>query len=234
MAVMIHSTGPAAVFISGTIRNDAPVGNVQPGTVTITPPQLFGWCERSPEIVIEHQVTPLYNTLGGVELPYMYYPQGSEAVITCTFTRWNDYLATVIENLLRGTTVLEQSFPVHRGALAIAMYYTMAAVGDPAHRTVDVFPFVRVVGITRHELGTMGEKLTVVFAAQRVHIHIRPYFGLDFGEGGVPAILDPKLASPTLGFGEMSLGGCGGLGDMVGRNLTLGMFLTLPLTFEGL
>ncbi len=234
MAVMIHSTGPTAVFVSSTIRRDVPVGNSPPGTVTVSPPQLLGWCERSPEVVIEHQVTPLYNTLGGVELPYMYYPQGSEAVITCTFTRWNDYIATVIENLLRGTTVLEQSFPVHRGALAIAMFYTMAAFGNPAHRTADVFPFVRVIGITRHELGTMGEKLTIVFAAQRVHIAVRPSFAIDFGVGGGQGILNQRLQNPTLDFGEMSLGGCGGLNDSLGGGLTLGMFLTLPLTFEGL
>jgi hypothetical protein len=233
MAVMIHSTGPTAVFVSGTVRQDAP-GNAQ-GTVTVTPPQLLGWCERSPEVIIEHQVTPLYNTLGGVELPYMYYPQGSEAIITCTFTRWNDFLVAVMENLIRGTTVLEHSFPTHRGAFAVAMFYTMAAVGDPAHRTADVFPFVRLVGVTRHELGTMGEKLTMTFAAQRVHVGVRPHFAIvDFGSGGGQGILDQKLQTPTIGFGEMSLGGCGGLGEDMGGNMVISMFLTLPLTFEGL
>jgi hypothetical protein len=114
------------------------------------------------------------------------------------------------------------------------MFYTMAAVGDPAHRTADVFPFVRVVGVTRHELGTMGGKLTMVFAAQRVHIPVRPHFAIDFGVGGGQGILDQKLQTPTLGFGEMALGGCGGLPEAMSGNLTLGMFITLPLTFEGL
>jgi hypothetical protein len=114
------------------------------------------------------------------------------------------------------------------------MFYTMAAVGDPAHRTADVFPFVRLVGVTRHELGTMGEKLTMTFAAQRVHVAVRGHFALDFGGGGGQGILDPQLQNPTLMFGEMSLGGAGGLGEFMGGNMTLGMFLTLPLTFEGL
>ena len=225
MPVVVHSTGPAAVFVTAVKREND-------GRIIINgQPYILGWCERSPEIVIENHATPLYNTLGGVELPYTYFPQGSEAVITCTFTRWNDFIASTLENVLRDTLVLEHSLFTHLSSIGIGILYTYAAAafgsGLSFHRAVDVFPLVRLVDIVRNEQGGMGEKITMVFAAQRVHVATRSHFLWDLQQ--MPYL--NQLTGAITGFGEMSTGGGGGSADHLGDAITAGMFAVWPQIF---
>lgn len=169
MPSTIQSSGPAAIMLG------FPLGAPN-GVFAVGPLYLFGWCERSPVISMISAAAPLYNTLGGVELPYAYSFQGSEYEITCTFTRWNPFVADWLREAYSSHNVESYAGFFQTGAFAvsIAIFYPVASVFMSAfHRIMDFFPIVRVARMVPHDLGNQGEKLEVVFHGMRMHLTSR-------------------------------------------------------------
>jgi hypothetical protein len=202
MPTAVYSSGPAAIIV-GQSRG---YGIYQFGTPGIYPqgnfpqaPSILGWCERSPQLDVSGAYTPLFNTLGGVELPYTYLYQGTEGQITCTMTKWDDYVLHLIENLyVLGQPVVYQSIPMQFRALYVIVLYPMwAAAGDivppSPHAWIDVYPLCRVARIEKRDQGTMPAKVTVVFHAMRGHVY--------------PS---PAKAAVSYNMGAMDLGAHGG------------------------
>lgn len=166
----IYSTGPAAVIVGfGTY-------NMALGQIIHTNFSLLGWAERSPVINQVCATTPLFNTLGGVELPYAYMPQGSEFEITVTLTRWNDILLSLLRNAYSdsGAAFYSTYFIFGDLVFGLYIYYPMIALANPVpntvHRHADYFPVTRVARVTLHDMGSQPEKVDVTFHAMRGHI----------------------------------------------------------------
>ncbi|MEM4167606.1 MAG: hypothetical protein QXW98_04105 [Candidatus Caldarchaeum sp.] len=163
----IYSTGPAAVIV-GFGTYDMSIGQIVHGSFV-----LLGWAERSPVINQICAATPLFNTLGGVELPYAYMPQGSEFEITVTLTRWNDILLSVLRNAYSdgGTAFYSTYFIFGSLVFGLYIYYPLLHLtNNPVHRHADYFPVTRIARVTLHDMGNQPEKVDVTFHAMRGHL----------------------------------------------------------------
>lgn len=163
----IYSTGPAAVIVWSFIYNGSSysVGG-------LIPPTLLGWCERSPETHTTVAATPLFNTLGGVELPYMYFWQGSESDIGLTLTRWNDIVLSALIRAHRSNLVVAMS--TYHGAflpLGLAIVYPlMIRTDDTSSAWGEIFPAVRLARSVEADRGAYPRRVTVLFHAFRLHL----------------------------------------------------------------
>jgi len=175
MAIRVHSSGPAAVFVQQLAYNTS--GGYAFAT---NPNNLLGWCEVSPRITYSSMVAPLFNTLGGVELPYEYYPQSSVAIIECTFTRWQEPLLSSLETVSTFQTKVASytlPSPVSVG-LGLFIIYPLKGSFNPTNfRPCNIFPNCIVMRVIRDKLFTGGESVTVLFKSVPVHLAGFP-FGL--------------------------------------------------------
>ena len=173
MAIRVHSSGPAAVFVQQLAYTTS--GTFAFATNT---ENLLGWCEVSPRITYSSMVAPLFNTLGGVELPYEYYPQSSVAMIECTLTRWREPLLAVLENIgTFQTKVASYTLPSPASVgLGVFIVYPLKGSLNPTNfRPCNIFPNCIVMRVVRDKLFTGGESVTVVFKSVPIHLAGFPF-----------------------------------------------------------
>lgn len=82
----MFSSGPAIIF-----------SEMSGGSV-----KQLGTCEGAPEIQIQGEFEPIYNDLGGTQLPIDRIWEGEEALVNMILTRWNQDVLEDIMGVLTG------------------------------------------------------------------------------------------------------------------------------------
>ena len=190
------SSGPALVWVGSSItENGALVFNYTP----------LGWCEVSPEVVVEAAHARVFNALGGVQVEYFNFIQGAEGQIACTFTKWDDSLLSALKHyFVTQIPVPRMSVPYNRWGVCVAIFmpvaYSVNTNKDVVwpHPSLMLFPTCRVAEVREHDMTTGPSRVTVVFHAMRSHAKVRNQQGLDESGG--------------FGLGSMVLGNYGGMG----------------------